>query len=131
MPHSIDVSIEYSEAIPFALGDSDQLKIVFANLFRNARDAMPNGGNLSVDAKESDGEIAISVTDTGVGIEPELLGRVMEPLFTTKARGIGLGLAMARAIVDKNNGSLDVKSKPGQGTTFFVHLHSAAESPHN
>ena len=65
--------------------------------------------------------IEISVADTGVGIKQEDLDRIMEPLYTTKARGIGLGLAIARAILDKHNGRLTVTSECGRGTTFVVY----------
>ena len=66
--------------------------------------------------------ITISVTDTGVGISRENLARIMEPLYTTKARGLGLGLAIARSILDKNRGTLQVVSEPGKGSTFTVKL---------
>jgi signal transduction histidine kinase len=73
-----------------------------------------------------DGDLArIAVQDTGVGISKETLQRVMEPLFTTKARGIGLGLAISRAIVEKHNGKLTASSEVGQGTTFTIRLPRA------
>lgn len=130
LPENVTVQIHSLRSLPFILGDKEQMRIVFGNLFRNASDAMPEGGTLTISSQQSerDGGIVISVSDTGEGIDPEILSRVMEPLFTTKARGIGLGLAMARAIVDKNNGHLDVTSTLGQGTTFSVSLHTATES---
>ena len=67
----------------------------------------------------------MTVADTGVGIPPDHLARVMEPLYTTKARGLGLGLALARAILEKNRGTLAVASEPGRGTTFTVRLAAA------
>ncbi len=67
----------------------------------------------------------MAVSDTGVGIPPEQLARIMEPLYSTKARGLGLGLALARAILEKNDGSLHVASEPGRGSTFTVHLRAA------
>jgi signal transduction histidine kinase len=66
--------------------------------------------------------VAITVTDTGVGIPAENLGRIMEPLYSTKARGLGLGLSIARAILDKNGGSLNAASEPGKGSQFTVML---------
>lgn len=108
------------------LGDADQLRIVFANLVRNAREAMPAGGTLTLAGRAAGGQVEVTVSDSGVGIPPEHLARVMEPLFTTKARGIGLGLALARAIVEKNRGSLAVRSRPGEGTTFTVRVTAAA-----
>ncbi|MBL8850805.1 MAG: ATP-binding protein, partial [Planctomycetaceae bacterium] len=96
--------------------------IVFSNLIRNARDAMPNGGRLTIAAAAENDSIPVTVEDTGTGIPPEHLARVMEPLFTTKARGIGLGLAIARAIIEKHRGEISVMSQTGAGTTFIVRL---------
>lgn len=117
---TVTLTIEPGEVQP--LGDPDQLRIVFSNLIRNAREAMPSGGRLSIEAVAADDSIPVSVSDTGDGIAPEHLGRVMEPLFTTKARGIGLGLAIARAIIEKHRGEITVQSTPGDGTTFTVRL---------
>ena len=122
IPEGIETHMECPLSLPNALGDVDQLNIVLRNLIRNACDAMPEGGRLTLRAEGMDGEIMISVADTGHGIEPENLHRIMQPLFTTKARGIGLGLAMARAIADKNEGTLTVTSVPGQGATFTLRL---------
>ena len=68
----------------------------------------------------------MAVTDTGEGIRPEDLGRIMEPLFSTKARGLGLGLALSRMILERNRGSLHVASEVGAGSTFSVHLIAAS-----
>jgi signal transduction histidine kinase len=122
LPPEIDVRLDCPQTLPAALGDVGQLRIVFGNLIRNARDAMPQGGRLTLAARADDEHISIEVADTGPGIAAEHLSRVMEPLFTTKARGIGLGLAMARAIVEKHQGRLTVASPPGQGATFTVRL---------
>ncbi|MBL9094539.1 MAG: hypothetical protein JNL96_25175 [Planctomycetaceae bacterium] len=125
LPANIVVSIDVPESIPELLGDPGQLKIVFGNLVRNARDAMPDGGKLELSASRNDQEVEIKVCDTGVGIKPEDLDRVMEPLYSTKARGIGLGLAITRAIVDKHQGRLRVSSQPSVGTQFVVTLPAA------
>jgi two-component system sensor kinase FixL len=111
--------------LPPVQADPDQLRIVFSNLVRNAREAMPNGGSLTLSGRRSDGRVEVSVADTGVGIAPEHLARVMEPLYTTKARGMGLGLALARAILEKNKGSLRAESVLEKGTTFTVLLTTA------
>ncbi len=107
------------------LVDSNQIPIVFRNLFRNARDAMPQGGTLTISASILRGQIAIHVTDTGIGISKHDLGRVTEPLYSTKAKGMGLGLAISKTILDKNGGALDVQSELGKGTTFTVFLPAA------
>ncbi len=98
---------------------------MLANLVRNAREAMPQGGVLSITGRAADGFVEVEVRDTGVGIPPEQLARVMEPLYSTKARGLGLGLAIARAILEKNDGGLRVASEPGKGSAFTVRLPAA------
>ena len=75
------------------------MRIVLGNLIRNAMDAMASGGRLTLTGRRSEDGLEVDVADTGVGIAPEDLGRVMEPLFSTKARGMGLGLALSRMIV--------------------------------
>ncbi len=129
MPDSVEVQMDFSPVMPLISGDCDQLQIVLGNLLRNARDAMPEGGRLIVTGG-ADGEVGfveVSISDSGVGIASEDLGRIMEPLYSTKARGLGLGLAIARSILDKNQGSLRVVSAPGQGSTFTVRLPAAPD----
>jgi signal transduction histidine kinase len=124
-PNIVAVTVDCPDDLPPALGDPSQLQIVFSNLVRNARDAMPHGGRLTITARAEQDAIDIAVADTGDGVPRENLSRIMEPLFTTKARGIGLGLAMARAIVEKHHGRISVVSEPGQGATFTVRLPAA------
>lgn len=123
----IATRIELPDSVPPILGDEHQLRIVFGNLIRNARDAMPSGGSLTITARHRGNEVEIEVIDTGGGIRGEDLGKIMEPLYSTKARGIGLGLAISRAIVEKHDGKLDVASEPGQGSTFTVRLAAATQ----
>jgi len=122
---AVRVALEFPPELPPALVDRDQVRIVFGNLIRNARDAMPQGGALTVTGRAAGDAVEVDVTDTGAGIAPELLGRIMEPLYSTKARGLGLGLSIARAILDKSGGGLRVRSTPGQGSTFTVRLKAA------
>jgi signal transduction histidine kinase len=119
------VALAFPPDLPPALVDRDQARIVFGNLIRNARDAMPQGGALTVTGRGAGESVEVDVADTGAGIAPELLGRIMEPLYSTKARGLGLGLSIARSILDKSGGSLRVRSTPGQGSTFTVRLKAA------
>ena len=131
LPASIRVALDFPSDLPPALGDAGQVRIVFANLIRNARDAMPNGGSLTVCARCVESGVEVAFADTGVGIAPENLSRIMEPLYSTKARGLGLGLALARAILEKYRGSLRVESVPGKGSTFTVQLTApSAEGGH-
>jgi signal transduction histidine kinase len=125
VPEDCQVVIDCPPSLPCALADTMQLRIVLGNLVRNAREAMPQGGRLTFTARQEAGHIELAVADTGVGIPAESLARVMEPLYSTKARGLGLGLAIARAILEKNNGSLRVVSEPGRGSTFTVRLPAA------
>jgi signal transduction histidine kinase len=125
MPADVTAKIDCHADLPPVLGDDRQLKIVFGNLVRNARDAMPGGGTLSIAARHVGDKIEINVTDTGTGIAREDLERILEPLYSTKARGIGLGLAITRSIIEKHSGNLQISSEPGKGSTFTVRLAAA------
>lgn len=127
LPSSIAVEVAAPPDLPEAMGDDDQIRIVLANLVHNARDAMPQGGKLTVTLGQADGHINFTVADTGHGIPQEILHQVMEPFFTTKARGIGLGLAISRSIVERNRGTLSVTSPPQSGATFLLRLPTATE----
>jgi len=127
VPDVIQVSVDCPPSLPRVLGDGDQIRIVLGNLIRNAREAMAHGGRLEIAGRSAEDAVEVRITDTGVGIPPEHLARIMEPLFSTKARGLGLGLAIARSILDKNKGSLRVTSAPGKGSTFTIKLMAAPE----
>lgn len=130
LPEQIHVSLDFPAELPAVLGDARQLQIVFGNLIRNARDAMQGrGGSLAISAAPSDGRVAITFADTGGGIPRGSLERIMEPLYSTKSRGIGLGLAITRSILDKHGGRLLVASEVGVGTRFTVQLPSAGQLP--
>jgi CheY-like chemotaxis protein len=121
------------------LGDPTQVQQVLLNLCVNARDAMPNGGTLSISAENCVADeqyvamnpqakpgtyVAIAVTDVGVGIPPEIMENIFEPFFTTKdvGKGTGLGLSSVKAIVKNHDGFISVYSEVGRGTTFKVYL---------
>ncbi len=125
LPSNIQVEVITAPDLPQAQGDEDQVRIVLSNLIHNARDAMPQGGRLTITLSQIDGQIDFQVADTGLGIPEEILHQVMEPFFTTKARGIGLGLAISRSIVERNRGTLSVSSPPGCGATFQLRLPAA------
>jgi signal transduction histidine kinase len=122
----VRVELELPETLPLVLVDPDQLRIALGNLIRNACDAMPQGGVLRIRGAARGGLVELAVSDTGVGIAPEDLTRIMEPLYSTKARGLGLGLSIARSIVEKNQGSLRVTSELGVGSTITLELTAAA-----
>jgi signal transduction histidine kinase len=122
---AIQTQVDCPADLPPALADSNQMRIVLGNLIRNARDAMPQGGQLTITARRAGDALELAFTDNGVGISPENLNRIMEPLYSTKARGLGLGLSIARSILEKNQGGLRVASEPGRGSTFTVRLVAA------
>src|SRR5205814_7044884 len=113
--------------LPAVAGDPNQLQQVFLNLFTNAIDAMPRGGEIRVQAR-AEGDpprmVCCEVSDTGMGIEPELLPHVFDAFITSKApgEGTGLGLAVARDTVTRHGGTLSVQSTPGQGGSFTLRL---------
>jgi len=108
--------------LPEVLADGEQLYRVFINLANNALDAMPDGGELTVSTAKVDGYAEVSFQDTGVGISEEDMKKIFEPLFTTKTKGTGLGLAVSQQIVDKHGGSIQATSSQGEGATFTVRL---------
>jgi two-component system, cell cycle sensor histidine kinase and response regulator CckA len=116
--------------LPRVLADRAQVEQVIINLAINARDAMPDGGTLSIETSASvlDEHVCLSVTDTGTGIEPAVLERIFEPFYTTKEIGLGtgLGLATVHGIVTQSGGHVRVSSEPGHGSTFSVHLPAVA-----
>jgi signal transduction histidine kinase len=102
--------------------DRDMLRQVLLNLVGNAYQAMIEGGTVTVGLTTDGAQLHMSVTDTGTGMAPEVSRRVFEPFYTTKARGVGLGLAVSKRIVEAHGGDIAVVSTPGQGTTFTVTL---------
>jgi signal transduction histidine kinase len=123
----ISTSVTAPPETPPVLGDRDVLRSVFNNLFINAVQAMEtSGGSLSVALVPNGEFVEIRVKDTGCAIPEENLPKIFEPYFSTKETGTGLGLAIAKRIIDKHNGTLEVGSKAGEGTTFSVKLPAAS-----
>jgi signal transduction histidine kinase/CheY-like chemotaxis protein len=122
MPAGVAVVRTRAKRLPLIWGDGQQLQQAFRNLIMNACQAMPEGGTLYITTTREGKYLEIAFQDTGVGIPPEGLERIFEPLFTTKARGIGLGLAICQGIVEQHQGTIEVESLVGQGTTFTVRL---------
>jgi two-component system NtrC family sensor kinase len=122
VPDKVAVITELGEYLPPLMADSDQIGQVFINLILNAAQAMPNGGRLEIATKAKDGFIVTEFKDNGCGISDENLGKLFEPLFTTKAKGIGLGLAVSKQLIEAHEGTIEVESQVGKGTTFRVRL---------
>ncbi|HVZ18791.1 MAG TPA: ATP-binding protein [Terriglobales bacterium] len=109
--------------------DRNQLEQVIVNLIVNARDAMPNGGTLSISSAndEASGRVAVTFRDTGIGMDKETMARMFDPFFTTKAEGTGLGLSTVYGIVAQSGGEIIVSSELGKGATFVVYLPKAGQ----
>jgi CheY-like chemotaxis protein len=139
----IKVHVDLAEAASCVLADRNQLETVLLNLATNGRDAMPEGGTLTISAASSVAKapserlglrsgryVSFSVADTGTGIDPAILGRVVEPFFTTKPKGqgTGLGLSMAKGFAEQSGGALAISSELERGTTVTLWLPEAEAS---
>jgi signal transduction histidine kinase len=125
---NVKIINNYQAKLPKIEGDTDQLQQVFTNIILNAVDAMPGGGTLTISTQYDPqlGEIAVRFQDTGRGISPENQKKLFTPFFTTKEKGvgIGLGLAMSYGIIQRHGGRIEVVSDLDKGTTFTVWLRS-------
>jgi nitrogen-specific signal transduction histidine kinase/ActR/RegA family two-component response regulator len=143
---TIQIECDFPAGLPCINADESNIEQVIMNLALNARDAMPTGGRLSLAAAlarfsaeeaadhpdKRQGEfIALTVSDTGCGIDTQTITRIFEPFFTTKpvGRGTGLGLSTVYGIVKQHEGWVEVRSRPGQGTTFLVFLPTTQGEP--
>ncbi|HEY3185303.1 MAG TPA: ATP-binding protein [Gaiellaceae bacterium] len=120
----VEIVDSYETHSAAVLASPNQLKQIFLNLMANARQAMPEGGTVSVDVRTEGGFAVATVVDTGPGIDPETLGRIFEPFFTTKrlTGGTGLGLSVSLGIAEAHGGSLTVESAPSHGAAFTLRL---------
>jgi two-component system NtrC family sensor kinase len=135
MPHHahsdlVRVVKRYDPSLPTVLGDEYKLQQVFLNLLINAYQAMPDGGELHISSRTADGQVCASISDTGMGISTEHLGRIFDPFFTTKdvGEGTGLGLSISYGLIEQHGGTIEVASDPGEGATFTVRLPMAPAS---
>lgn len=136
----VRIVTEVATDTPFARADANQLELALLNLAVNARDAMPDGGVLTIQAGPAVSTggalpvgdyVRLSVTDTGIGMDEATLARAVEPFFSTKGigKGTGLGLSMAHGLAGQLGGGLDIASKPGFGTTITLLLPVSREAP--
>jgi len=121
-PENIQLNNEISTKLPAALVDPQHLELALGNLIINGYQAMPEGGRLTVGASVEGNRVRISVTDTGCGIPEESMNKIFEPLFTSKLRGIGLGLPLSKNLVETNGGSIEVESDVDKGSAFSIVL---------
>ena len=122
VPERVSVKTDLREEAATVEMDSDQMLHVIENLVANAVQAMPGGGELEVVSGATDGYVELAVRDTGEGIDEEGLGKIFEPLYSTKKDGTGLGLAIVDGIVKRHGGTVEVTSEAGKGTKFTVRL---------
>jgi signal transduction histidine kinase len=129
----IRIETDLDMALPAIEGNSGKLQQVFLNLFLNARDAMPQGGRLTVRTSAVNGDgpglVRVEVSDSGVGIPAEHLNKIYDPFFTTKGpqKGTGLGLAVSYGIIREHAGSIAVDSQPGRGASFRLEFPAAPQ----
>jgi CheY-like chemotaxis protein len=120
------IAIEFDmEKIPPVNCNGSELREALVNLICNAADAMPAGGKITLGTRREAEKVVLSVTDTGAGMSPEVRARCLEPFFTTKGdKGTGLGLSMVLGIIKRHEGTVEIESEPGHGTTFRIRLPS-------
>ncbi len=120
---NVNISTEFDESLPSVYCDENQLKQVFLNIIKNAIEAMPQGGNVTITAKKAEpNHICIQIKDEGNGIPDAILLKIGEPFFTTKEKGTGLGLMISHRIIEMHRGSLHISSSRNGGTTVEIIL---------
>lgn len=119
VPNNIQV-INLTESDPRIKADIEKLNRAFVNLIKNAIDAMPYGGKLTIKSTGTNDNVEFTFADTGMGMTKEQMGKIWTPFFTTKAKGMGLGLPICKRIIEAHKGYITVESMPGIGTTFTV-----------
>ncbi len=124
---NIDIEMRFGEEIPKVMGSTNQLRQLLLNIIRNAKEAMPQGGILSLETMGEDKRVIIHVKDTGIGIPKGIQGKIFEAFFTTKqeVKGVGLGLSVCYGIVKDHGGEILVESEEGRGSTFSIILPTA------
>ncbi len=120
IPDKVRLKKRFAPALPMIHADPVQLSRAFQNIILNGIQAMPKGGVLHVSTESSSGPAAVAIRDSGIGISPDHMKKIFEPLFTTKVKGVGLGLSLVKEYVEANQGRIEVQSKVGAGTTFRI-----------
>ncbi|HSW58086.1 MAG TPA: ATP-binding protein [Dehalococcoidales bacterium] len=122
VPEKIRVFLELSPESPQIFVDAEQVGRALSNLINNAVQSISGSGEITVKTEIKDGQAVVKISDTGCGISKENMAKLFEPLFTTKSRGVGLGLAISKRMVEQNHGEITVESAVGKGTTFTLWL---------
>jgi two-component system NtrC family sensor kinase len=128
--NDIKIKTSFAKTLPQINASKNQLRQVFLNLLANARDAMPNGGTLSIKTGSNKENVNMEMTDTGVGIKEEHISKIFDSFFTTKdtVKGVGLGLSVCYGFIKDHGGDIEVKSKVNEGTTFSIKFPVYKES---
>jgi hypothetical protein len=121
----VEIEFRRLTGLPPVAHDTSQMQQVLVNLLLNSIQAIPGRGRIRVEIDSRNGYVVLAVSDTGRGIPPEHLPNIFRPFFTTKGQGTGLGLSLAKRIVENHHGRIEVTSLPGQGTQFLVWLPSS------
>jgi two-component system NtrC family sensor kinase len=119
---SIKVDLDLPEELPAIRGTQGDLTQLFLNICTNASDAMPGGGDLNIEARPDGEAVGVKISDTGEGIPPAVLDKIVEPFYSTKQDGSGLGLAICRSILWDIGGDMAIESEEGKGTTLRLTL---------
>jgi len=127
---AIELLIDIPDDIPPVGCSQSDLEQVFLNLLTNAREATPHGGRITVTVRSVDQAVEIAIADTGGGISREHLPRILEPFFTTKPHGNGIGLSICRSVLWEVDGTMTIQSEAGKGTRVDVRIPQAALQPH-
>jgi len=123
IPENVELIKDINNDLPMVMVDGDQIKQVFLNIILNALQAMgEKGGRLEIRAADKDKFVEVEFTDTGGGIPDSVKKKIFDPLFTTKAKGVGLGLSVCKTIIEHHEGDIKVKSQVGEGSTFTISL---------
>jgi PAS domain S-box-containing protein len=122
VPGTVNIVRNIAEQEILVNADPQQLRMAFKNIVNNAIQAMDGKGRLELTVKKINGQAEICFADTGPGIAPESLNKIFQPLFSTKAKGLGFGLFIAKMIIEKHGGTIEAKSEPGKGATILIHF---------
>ncbi len=119
---NISVIRDFHDDLPEIELDNGQIKQALLNVIKNANESMPNGGQLIVKTRKTNGSISIDITDTGEGISPDRIDKLFDLFYSTKKDGTGLGLSITKRIINMHGGDISVDSQEGKGSTFSINL---------
>jgi signal transduction histidine kinase len=121
IPVDIEVQIEIEDGLTWKI-DLTMMTRVLTNLISNAIQAMLHGGKLTIASTRTKGEVVLTIKDTGMGISPEIIPKLFEPLFTTKAKGMGFGLVVGKRLLEAQGGNLSINSEIDKGTVVVIRM---------